>query len=195
MIRGGSATGKTTALYQFCRQKNLKESKITVKGKLIDILTGSRIIAIGRYNRNGLALCDSDMCIHSKAEFYNAIAEIFRAGPETVLESGKIIGSTVEQCRAAAKISKKYGYEPVFVTFFTDIETEADRAECRRIERTGNDQYWENAPGSKLDKMWTVQRNMVRGALRLRAEGYTSILIDTSEIRKEEMWKEIEKQL
>lgn len=140
-IRGINASGKSTAVREYCRGNGLKPVTISFRGHNYRAMTDGRKYVLGWYkpysNSEGLDRLDAD-----KEEFKLFFHWFLRKySPEVVVYEKQIWSTTYKLTSEIVKICKKYGYK--FAVVLMQIKYED--ALNRMYERNGGkDKNFEN---------------------------------------------------
>lgn len=140
-IRGINASGKSTAVREYCRENGLKPVTISFRGYKYRAMTDGKRYVLGWYkpysNSEGLDSLDAD-----KEEFKLFMHWFLRKySPEVVVYEKQIWSTTYKLTSEIVKICKKYGYE--FAVVLMQIKYED--ALNRMYERNGGkDKNFEN---------------------------------------------------
>lgn len=179
-IRGSNGAGKTTIVRQFVQRNNLEIKSVSVKGKETFISTNKEgsIVVLGRYDKK-TGGCD---LYESTDHVLNTIMwAMVNLKPKIIVFEGMIYSLSYRFATKVSDFVKKYNYKYVALSLYTEPNVVLDRI----YKRNGGKQIKENLI---LDKIKTVQVSHNK----LINNGYNSKIIDTTNIKEDEMYKVIE---
>lgn len=179
-IRGSNGAGKTTIVKQFVERNNLEMQSVNVNGRetFISVNKQKGIVVLGRYDKK---TGGCDLYANTEHVLSTIMWAIVNLKPKIIVFEGMIYSLSFKFASKVSNFVKKYNYDYVALSLYTDPEVVLERIYKRNGGKTINEKL-------VLDKIKSVSRSHYR----LVNSGYNSKLIDTTEVKKEDMYKIIE---
>ena len=178
-LRGSNASGKSTAVRQFCQKFELKPAEVRVGGKCTSIMTNEKYAVVGKYKPySGGEGCDAH--VHDASQLKATIFELLRSRKyDIVVFEGFIYSATYKFATDVDRIAKLcgYKYKPAL------LRLPYDERLRRLFERNG---------GNTDINLSSIDHNLKSGevaARKIREAGIPLTYIDVSKIPFEDMWK------
>ena len=183
-IRGGCASGKTTAVKGFCKRHETAAAVIQTRDYKcpITVIDGGRYIALGNYLLDGCTGVDryKDGKTQIKAAIYGIIANY---NPEVIIFEGMLISLLYNATKEIADYAGNFGYEYVGVWLHRSFQSQIDMLLKRN-----------NGTPKGVKHIAGDRKRVLGSARRLAANGYKVVPIDVEKIAESEMWSVIESQ-
>ena len=178
-VRGINASGKSTAVRQFCIKNNMYAETIEYNGNEWKVMTNGKYIAIGHYkpysNSEG---CDS--LRKSKEEFKDFLRWLLLRNYEIVVYEKQIWSTTYKLTAEICTISRKCGYTFIAVQMSVDYQSALNSLFRRNGNNFGNLENFDR-------RFYGVQRSR-RKLLQKKVALYDAII---KTIPKEQMYETI----
>lgn len=178
-LRGSNASGKSTAVRQFCQKFELKPAEVRVGGKCTSIMTNGIYTVVGKYKPYSSGEgCDAH--VDDAAHLRATIFELLRSRKyDIVVFEGLIYSFTYKFATDVDRIAKLcgYKYKPAL------LRLPYDERLRRLFERNG---------GNTDISLRTLDQKLKSGevsAKKIREAGIPLTYIDVSKIPVEDMWK------
>ena len=166
-ICGTNGTGKTTLVKNILNAGNFYRFFVEIKGCKKEIWRDANSVIIGKYSSANC--CGVDGSDFTSEQMFDAINEIIgRYSPEVLLFEDVRYGSLYSFKRKLFDLCSEYGYEYKAIVLFAEPTTIAKRV----INRSGN-------PNVDFYRMLSKQRQCIRSANKLAAEGVHVVFVDT----------------
>ena len=179
-IRGSNGAGKTTIAREVVKRNNLEIQSINVNGRETFISTNKdhSIVVLGRYDKK-TGGCD----LYANTEHVKSTIMwvIVNLKPRLIIFEGMIYSLSYKFASEMSNFVKKYNYDYVALSLYTDPEVVLERIYKRNGGKSINEQL-------VLDKIKFVSNSHIK----LVNNGYNSKMINTTNIKLEDMYKVIE---
>ena len=126
-VRGINASGKSTAVREFCRTFNLKPSKIQVRGKKYRVMTGGGKYVIGWYKPySGSEGCDA---IKADKEDFKMILKFImeEERPDLIVYEKQIWSNSYKLTGEIIDLAKGFGYDFLAIQMMISYEDSLNR--------------------------------------------------------------------
>lgn len=179
-IRGSNGAGKTTIVRQFVQRNNLEMKKISIKGRETYISTNENgsIVVLGRYDKKtgGCDLyADTDHVINT------IMWAIINLKPKLIVFEGMIYSLYYAFAKKVSDFVKKYSYQYLAISLYTNPEVVLERI----YRRNGGRAIKERLIFEKIKAVRSSHNKLI-------SNGYKSKIIDTTNIKENEMYKVLE---
>ena len=182
-IRGSNGAGKTTTVRQFVQKNNLEIEEILIKGKKTYITTNKEhsIVVLGRYDKKtgGCDLFDDNEHV-----FNTIVWAIINLRPQLIIFEGLIYSFTFKFASKISDFVRKYNYKYTGISLFLEPELALERI----YKRNGGKQI-------KEQLIFDKTKAMVISHKKLAESGYNVKMVNTGEIKEEDMYKILENEL
>lgn len=177
-IRGINASGKSTAVREYCKDNSMKPAVIELGGATYKIMTNGRAVALGHYkpfsNSEG---CDSYK--HSNEQVKRFLCYIMgKLKPEVIIYEKFIWTTSYKFAIEVNSLCRKYGYTFIAVLFDISYECELNRL----FKRNGGADV-------NLDMFDSGRRGAYRSMKRLKEDGVVTAMVNVERVKKENMRK------
>lgn len=179
-IRGCNASGKTTTVRQFIEKNNFRSEEIFIKGirTYITINQDNSIVILGRYDKK-TGGCD---LFENKEHVFNTIIWlIVNIRPKTIIFEGLIYGLTYKFASELSDYVKNYNYKYVGICLYVNPDIAIERLYKRNGGKKINEQY-----------VFSKTKSAISAYKKLALNGYNVKMLDTSNIKENEMFKILE---
>lgn len=179
-IRGASASGKTTAVKQFCRRAGMRIETVDAPfGKLpLSILSGGKIVVLGDYEREANCL-GADRFKNGMRDIIDSVMEISnRFAPKVILYEHLISSLATRGTKQVAQVAEALGYDFWAVTLLLSEEKRLANLHARSGDDCGLNTFDKN----NVEKVRRMSENLAKNGLNV-------IPINVDGIRKENMWR------
>lgn len=184
-LRGSMACGKTTAARQFLQRGNFALHEIEVFGKTYPLMfdRDQNIVVTGRYDTR---VCGGlDGVITNRRIMFEYLLKIMKYyKPEAIVFEAVLYGMSVKFAIEVMSLGKRFGYEYVGLVLVPPFEESLNRV----FERNGGKMI-------NIESFEKNYKNAVISANSLKERGVKIKMIDTSKIKKENMYKIVEDEL
>lgn len=182
-IRGAGASGKTTAVKQFCERRGFSVERVETPFSIlpISVIDGGKITVFGDYSANGKCL-GADRYKNGKRDIQDAMIECARIyNSDFIIYEHMMTSHTFKGTKEIAEVARAFGYEYLGIQIFVSEEERLRRLR----ERSG-----ENA-GTKNFNANNLQR-VERTSKMLNEAGIRVVPFNVENIDKCDMWKVVE---
>ena len=182
-IRGNNASGKTTTVRQFIQRNNFEIKEISIKGKKTFITTNkdNSIVVLGRYDKK-TGGCD---LFDNKEHVFNTIVwAMVNLRPQTIIFEGMIYSFTYKFASILSDYVRNYNYKYVGICLYIPLELSLERL----YKRNGGKQINESMLRDKA-------KAMLGSYKKLHDNGYNVKLLNTGQMKEENMYKILEDEL
>lgn len=125
-LRGTNASGKSTAMRQYCAARGLKPTWLDTSPKRTKIMSDGKISVLGWYQPYSIAEgCDA--ALSGRAQLLSALEALFKRGQEVVAFEGMIYSNTYLLPTRVDRLAKKYGYKFIACFLACSYTTELQR--------------------------------------------------------------------
>lgn len=179
-IRGSNGAGKTTIVRQFVQRNNLEIKKISIKGKETYISTNNNgsIVVLGRYDKK---TGGCDLYENTEHVLNTMLWAIINLKPKIIVFEGMIYSLSYTFASKVSNIVKKYNYQYLAISLYTNPEVVLERI----YKRNGGKAIKENLIFEKIKAVRSSHNKLI-------SNGYNSKIIDTTNIKENEMFKILE---
>lgn len=179
-IRGSNGAGKTTIVRQFVQRNNLTIKPITIKNKETFISTNEKndIVVLGRYDKK---TGGCDLYDNTEHVLNTLIWVINNMKPKLIVFEGMIYSLSYRFASNVSDLVKKFNYKYIALSLFTDPNVVLQRI----YKRNGGKQIKENLILDKIKAVSSSHKKLIDN-------GYNSKMIDTTNVKEDEMYKIIE---
>lgn len=186
-IRGACGTGKTEAVRTWCKRRGfyVDTVKITAGELPVSVVGNGEAVVLGDYERTvnctgtDALRCSGKVC--GKKEICELVAAICRKyNPEIILYEHMLSSQVCQFTKEVAETAAAYGYEYKGVQLWADSSIRLGRLEKRSGQKTGTKNF----------KVHEIRTN--RATELLRENGYEVIKVNTTDIKREDMWRIVE---
>lgn len=179
-IRGSNGAGKTTIVKQFCERNNLEIKSINIKGRETFISTNDKgnIVVLGRYDKK---TGGCDLYANTDHVLSTIMWVIINLKPQIIVFEGMIYSLSFKFASKVSDLVKRYNYKYQAISLYTDPEVVLGRIYKRNGGKAINEKLI-------LDKIKSVSSSHNK----LILNGYSSKMVDTTKIKKENMYRVIE---
>ena len=187
-IRGAVASGKTTAVRQFCIRRGFRVENIDARDAIIPVsIVDCGIIVIGDYERK--AKCTGVDILHRKdgssiktSTICNAIIAIEREyKPERIIYEHMLTSQTCKGTTKIADTGIALGFEYLGVQIYCSEQSRLMRLEDRSGYKAKTKNFSAHSARSN------------RATEMLNERGYLVKRVNTENIKRDEMWKIVER--
>lgn len=135
-VRGINASGKSTAVREFCRTFNLKPSQIQVRGKKYRVMTGGGKYVIGWYKPYSGAFEGCDPMNIDKEDFKMLLKLIMEEERPDLIVYEKLIWSTTYKLTGEIiDLAKGFGYDFLAIQMMISYEDSLNRLFTRNAKK------------------------------------------------------------
>lgn len=175
-VRGINASGKSTAVRQFCANNALKPNEIFFEGLNYRVMTGNGIMVIGWYkpfsNSEG---CDSLKA--NKEQFKRFLDHVFqKLNPDIVLYEKQIWSTVYKLTREIAEIARNREYDFLALQMNISYQTALNRLLKRNGDKLKNLDNWD----SRFYAVYNAKKNLLKKRIPL-------FQVDVEKIPEDEM--------
>lgn len=179
-IRGASASGKTTAVKQFCEKYGFRVEKVKTPFSVlpVSILNGGGVVVLGDYSAPNKCL-GADTYPNGNKDITDAIVEvdsIYR--PNVILYEHMLSSHVSKGTIEIAELAKMFGFD----YFGVQLSLSEEKRFKNLIERSG-----ENARHKNFNRINGEYIN--RATIRLRNAGLNVVVVDVERYARSEMWR------
>lgn len=182
-IRGANGAGKTTAVRDFCEKHGMRMEEMSVGGipTFITSTASKDIIALGRYDKK-IGGCD----IYKNKNHVRATLEycVRQYQPQYIVWEGLLYGLTFKFSKEVAVWLGSHGYKYRGLLFNIDFDTALERIYNRNGGREINLQSLQN----KIERAYISSMQLAESGCRVK-------VVNTKDIPKAELYREVEKLL
>lgn len=182
-IRGATASGKTSALKQFCHKRGFRVEKVSTgfSHLPVSVLDGGDIVVLGDYSANGNCL-GPDRFHGGKADIMDCIMAVAdKYSPELIIYEHMLTSLVFKGSYEIAQVAMGIGYN------FFAVQLELDeRIRLSRLRKRSG-----KGAGTKTFSRNNTTRVSIASD-KLQANGIDVIRINVDGMRPDEMWKVVE---
>ena len=187
-IRGAVATGKTTAVRQFCERRGFHVETIETPDAFVpvSVINGGRIVVLGDYSKkinctgvDSFRRKDGSAC--KNETIWNSIIGVERKyDPEIIIYEHMLTSNTFKGTKNIADVGRMLGYEYFGVQLFRSEESRLSLLKGRSGASAGTKSFSTN--GKRTN----------RATVMLNEGGYRVKTVNVEKIAKNDMWRVIE---
>lgn len=178
-IRGLTASGKTTAVKQFCERKGFSVKKIEAPFSVlpVSILDSGKIIVMGDYSANGNCL-GVDRYRNGKSDIIDCIVELASAyTPDVIIYEHMMGSNTFKGTKEIAEVASAFGYDYFGIYLQLSNEKRLKNLYARAGKNAGTKHFNDR------------RKNAERAAERLNEAGLRVDIVNVEDIEKDNMWR------
>ena len=182
-IRGAPAAGKTTTVKSFC-ERNKAHTEVLIsplRDKLpVSVIDFSgrknSVIVLGDYNAKGNCL-GTDRYNNGSKDIIEAIVEsYYRYYPDVIIYEHMLSSHLFRSTKSIIDIAEVYGFDYLGIQLALSDKKRADNMRMRNKK-------------SILPKHFDKQLGVNRSTQMLQEAGFTVVVENVDNIRKEDMWR------
>lgn len=186
-IRGAVATGKTTAVRQFCERRGFRVEEVETKDAIVPVsVVNNGIIVLGNYkkkvNCTGVdAFRKKDGASGTKETIWNAIIAVAtKYEPEIILYEHMLTSQLFKSTKEIADVGRMLGYEYYGYQLYRSEESRMRLLMAR------------SGVKAKTKNFNVHSKRANRATVMLNEGGYPVKVVNVENVAKENMWSIVE---